>query len=56
MRVLKDAQYLQRIGVTPARLANATHLIWGTGGSMVPTEEYATYLDKGRALQTTTHR
>lgn len=56
VRVLKDAQYLQRIGVGAAQLANATHLIWGTGGSMVPAQEYATYLDKGRALQTTIHR
>lgn len=56
VRVLEDAQYLQRIGITAAQLANATHLIWGTGGSMVPAEEYAAYLDKGRALQTTTHR
>lgn len=56
VRVLEDPQYLQRIGATAAKLANATHLIWGTGGSMVPVNEYATYLNKGRALQTTPDR
>src|SRR5690606_9225154 len=28
--------YHQRLQLTPARLANATHLAWATGGSMVP--------------------
>jgi D-serine dehydratase len=49
--VLRDAAHLDRIGVTPARLARATHLVWGTGGSMVPDSEFAAYVDKGRALQ-----
>ncbi|NBF06252.1 D-serine ammonia-lyase [Pseudomonas sp. Fl5BN2] len=51
VRVLRNTEYLQRMGLSAARLANATHLIWGTGGSMVPAAEFATYLDKGRALQ-----
>ncbi|WP_223530935.1 D-serine ammonia-lyase [Pseudomonas sp. BF-B-26] len=51
VRVLKNKKYLERIGVSTAKLANATHLIWGTGGSMVPAAEFTTYLDKGRALQ-----
>ena len=51
VRVLRDAAYLERIGFTPARLARATHLVWGTGGSMVPDSEFAAYVDKGRALQ-----
>ena len=49
--VLRDAAYLARIGVSPARLARATHLVWGTGGSMVPDGEFAAYVDKGRGLQ-----
>jgi D-serine dehydratase len=51
VRVLSDASYLRRIGMDATRLANATHLIWGTGGSMVPATEFAAYLDKGRKLQ-----
>lgn len=51
VRVLSDAPYLARMGLSAARLANATHLIWGTGGSMVPAVEFASYLEKGRALQ-----
>lgn len=51
VRVLRDEAYLERIGVCKQALGNATHLIWGTGGSMVPAAEFAAYLDKGRALQ-----
>lgn len=50
-RVLRAPDYLQRIGVDPARLARATHMVWGTGGSMVPDAEFAAYLAQGRALQ-----
>lgn len=50
-RVLTEQRgYRARIGLTPERLANATYLVWGTGGSMVPPDEMATYLDKGRKL------
>ena len=49
-RVLGDRAYLERIGVTPARLANATHLAWATGGSMVPPAEFAAYVDRGQRL------
>lgn len=31
-------------------LAQATHLVWGTGGSMVPEAEMAAYVARGRAL------
>lgn len=51
VRVLRDRDYLERIGVTPARLANATHLVWGTGGSMVPEGEFAAYVEKGIGMQ-----
>ena len=51
VRVLRDPDYLARIGVTPARLANATHLVWGTGGSMVPEGEFAGYVEKGLGVQ-----
>lgn len=51
LRVLQDPAYLQRIGVSAGQLANATHLVWATGGSMVPDAEFARYLQAGRGLQ-----
>lgn len=29
VRMLRDRNYLERIDVSPDRLANATHLVWG---------------------------
>ena len=37
-----DAGYLSRF--SPARLSHATHLVWATGGGMVPPEEREKYL------------
>lgn len=51
LRVLEAPDYLARIGVDAARLARATHLVWGTGGSMVPSTEFVAYLERGRGLQ-----
>lgn len=49
LRVLTEDQgYRQRLGLSDARMANATHLVWGTGGSMVPEAEMAAYLASGR--------
>nr|WP_307836130.1 D-serine ammonia-lyase [Chromobacterium sp. ASV5] len=51
LRVLDEAQgYRARMGLDARRLANATHLVWGTGGSMVPPQEMEKYLAKGRQL------
>ncbi|MDM8350506.1 D-serine ammonia-lyase [Pseudomonas sp. sp1636] len=50
-RVLSEEQgYRARMHLSPARMAQATHLIWATGGSMVPEAEMAGYLAKGRQL------
>ncbi|MGH8484858.1 MAG: D-serine ammonia-lyase, partial [Pseudomonas sp.] len=50
-RVLTETQgYRQRLGLDDARMARATHLVWGTGGSMVPRSEMDAYLAKGRAV------
>jgi D-serine dehydratase len=50
-RVLCEEQgYRARLQLSPARMAQATHLIWATGGSMVPETEMAGYLAKGRQL------
>lgn len=46
VRVLRDQDYLERIGVSPDQLAHATHLVWGTGGSMVPEGEFAAYVER----------
>ena len=35
-------------GITPDVLANSTHLVWATGGSMVPPEEIAHYYQTGK--------
>lgn len=48
--VLEAHDYQQRLGLTPQRLQQATHLVWGTGGSMVPAAEMDAYVARGRAL------
>ncbi|AQV93908.1 D-serine ammonia-lyase [Cupriavidus necator] len=54
MRVLGEQQgYRARAGLSAQSLAQATHLVWATGGSMVPPDEMKAYLAKGRALLAT---
>ncbi|MGG6178578.1 D-serine ammonia-lyase [Pantoea allii] len=47
-RVCGAAAYLQLHGFTATQLDQATHLVWATGGGMVPEDEMARYLAKGR--------
>ena len=50
-RVQADQQgYLARIGLDTKAMSNATHLVWATGGNMVPADEMEAYLAKGREL------
>ena len=49
VRVLHDPHYRARLGLTAQQWANATHLAWATGGSMVPDDEFAGYVQKGLA-------
>lgn len=51
VRVLTEQQaYRTRMDLTAERMARATHLIWATGGSMVPPAEMQAYLEQGRNL------
>jgi len=51
VQVLTETQgYRERMGLSQARMARATHLVWATGGGMVPEDEMARYLAQGRAL------
>jgi len=51
-RVLQDRAYRQRVGLDGAGCANATHLIWATGGGMVPEAEMDKYIVAGHTLVT----
>ncbi|MCT9809213.1 D-serine ammonia-lyase [Acidovorax sp. Be4] len=49
-RVHADRGYQARAGLDSQTMANATHLVWATGGNMVPADEMQAYLAKGRQL------
>ena len=44
--VANNAEYLNRINITNVSLENATHLVWATGGGMVPAIEMEKHLSK----------
>lgn len=46
--VCASKAYQQMHGFSADQLNNATHLVWATGGGMVPEAEMAQYLAKGR--------
>ena len=44
--VSKDLPYQTRMQFDEAKMKNATHLVWATGGGMVPEKEMTSYLEK----------
>lgn len=45
---MADAEFLASRKISERQLAQATHIVWCTGGSMVPEAEMSTYLAEGR--------
>ncbi|WP_418302542.1 D-serine ammonia-lyase [Lysinibacillus fusiformis] len=46
----EGADYLRKLHLTEQMMSNSTHIIWGTGGSMVPEEIMNQYYQKGLKL------
>lgn len=49
--VTNNDHYRQRMGFDHATMNNATHLIWATGGGMVPEDEMRSYLNKSDSVR-----
>lgn len=48
VHVTRNEAYLQDNALTPEVMANATHLVWATGGGMVPEDEMQKYLSQAK--------
>ncbi|MCY9824817.1 D-serine ammonia-lyase [Vibrio chagasii] len=46
IHVEHNNEYMTRLGIDDSTLFNSTHLVWATGGGMVPEQEMAMYLAK----------
>ncbi len=49
VHVTRNQAYLQAESLTQERMGNATHLVWATGGGMVPEDEMQKYLSQARS-------
>ncbi|MDL2101953.1 D-serine ammonia-lyase [Proteus mirabilis] len=47
IHVSQAKDYLQGLSLDSQKMHNATHLVWATGGGMVPTDEMQKYLAQG---------
>ena len=47
-RVARNPGFLEALGLSASQLSNATHLVWSTGGAMVPETEMSDYLAQGQ--------
>lgn len=45
------SNYPEKAGITKAALKNTTHLVWATGGSMVPEDEMKKYYSEGERYE-----
>ncbi|HGU9768592.1 TPA: D-serine ammonia-lyase [Morganella morganii] len=48
VHVTRNQAYLQAESLTQERMGNATHLVWATGGGMVPEDEMQKYLSQAK--------
>lgn len=54
-KVEDDSGFLNSRGISSAALSRANHILWFTGGSMVPQDEMAGYLSEGRKALNKVH-
>ena len=46
--VTNNTEYRNRLKLDDAKMRNATHVVWATGGGMVPKQEMLSYLEKAQ--------